>query len=169
MTLKRINDEEFDAHVLDSKNPVLIKFTARWCKPCKALNPILESLMETHQHIDFYEIDIEDNPFLVGTTYVIEIKEKIFLVDGYIEGREETHQIVMDGDNIRLLASYGPEWDKQKTGDNVSGTYIIINRVSGKFEYTHTQTTFGGAKMNPRPPHFMTREFGNCEKAKTKF
>lgn len=45
-------------------NPVLVDFSAKWCGPCKALTPILESLDNEIEDMDFYKVDIDENPEL---------------------------------------------------------------------------------------------------------
>ena len=87
MEIQKINDEEFDTLVLDAKKPVLVKFTAKWCRPCKALNPILISLMKSHPQVEFYEIDIEQNPFLAEDYNVKSLPTIIIFKDGVVDGR----------------------------------------------------------------------------------
>jgi len=40
----QLDETNFDARVLGSSVPVLVDFTATWCPPCRALEPVLESL-----------------------------------------------------------------------------------------------------------------------------
>ena len=38
----------------------LLKFSAQWCAPCRALDPILDKIMEDYSDIELERIDIED-------------------------------------------------------------------------------------------------------------
>jgi thioredoxin 1 len=61
--VESIDDLNFDTEVLASTLPFLLDFSATWCTPCKALNPIIESLAEQYRGaLRVGKIDIDASP-----------------------------------------------------------------------------------------------------------
>jgi thioredoxin 1 len=46
--VRDVTDASFEAEVLQADGPVLVEFGAPWCKPCEAIEPILEALAAEH-------------------------------------------------------------------------------------------------------------------------
>ena len=44
----KVSDKNFDAEVVESKQPVLVDFWAPWCGPCKMVGPLMEELAEDY-------------------------------------------------------------------------------------------------------------------------
>lgn len=79
--VKKINESEF-AQVKDSK-VALIDFSATWCGPCKMLSPVLEGVSEDFAgQVDFYNIDVDDNPEIAGEYDIQSIPALVILKNG---------------------------------------------------------------------------------------
>ena len=58
----RTTDETFAQDVLEPAEPVVVEFTAPWCRPCKAIEPFLADLERDHEgRLRVAQLDIEDN------------------------------------------------------------------------------------------------------------
>ena len=62
-TIQHLTDESFQRDIEESSGIALVKFTADWCPPCKALKPILESLATEYSgRATFHELDTDIHP-----------------------------------------------------------------------------------------------------------
>lgn len=58
-----VTDADFGAEVLGAELPVLVKFTAVWCGPCRQLTPVLAAIAaEESERLRIVEIDVDHNP-----------------------------------------------------------------------------------------------------------
>jgi thioredoxin 1 len=57
-----VTDASFEDEVLRSELPVIVSFGAPWCRPCKAIQPWLDAIAETHSgRIRLVSLDIDGN------------------------------------------------------------------------------------------------------------
>lgn len=54
----------FQENVLDQACPVVVKFGAEWCPPCKAMDPTFKRLSRKYTQARFVKIDVEEYPEL---------------------------------------------------------------------------------------------------------
>ena len=56
------DDSNFESEVLKSDIPVIVDFWAPWCRPCKAIAPILEQISdEQGDKIKIVKVNVDDN------------------------------------------------------------------------------------------------------------
>src|SRR5262245_59036462 len=82
-SLEEINDLNFETEVLGSEQPFLLDFSAVWCAPCKALQPLVEKLAEDFRgQLRVGKIDIDDSPAVAARLGVRGAPTLIFFRNG---------------------------------------------------------------------------------------
>ena len=76
-------DAAFERDVLDAAEPVLVEFTAPWCRPCKAIEPFLEELEREHEgRLRVVQLDIEENLGVPGRYGVLSLPTVLVFAGG---------------------------------------------------------------------------------------
>ena len=76
-------DATFDRDVLQAAVPVVVEFTAPWCKPCRAIESWLESLEERHEgRLLVARLDIDANLGVPGRYSVLSLPTVMVFSDG---------------------------------------------------------------------------------------
>ena len=60
-TLADVNDNNFQAEVIESETAVLVDFWAPWCSPCRVVAPILEEIAAEREDLRIVKLNIDDN------------------------------------------------------------------------------------------------------------
>ena len=68
-------------NVPDFSGKCIIKFSATWCGPCKAIAPHFESLAKKTPSISFFHVDVDENTLLSEKYKVTAMPTFIFLND----------------------------------------------------------------------------------------
>jgi thioredoxin 1 len=78
-----IDDETFQATVLDSDIPVLLDFWAEWCTPCKLVSPVVEEIGDEQGNaLTVATINVDENPAVTRQYGVLSIPSLILFKGG---------------------------------------------------------------------------------------
>ena len=65
MATVKVDKNNFQADVLQSKEPVVVDFWAEWCGPCKMIAPALNEISaELNGKVKIAKVNIDENPEL---------------------------------------------------------------------------------------------------------
>jgi thioredoxin 1 len=63
-----ITDNNFEAEVLGSREPVLVDYWAPWCAPCRMLAPVVEQLAREHPDtLRVARVNVDEHPRLADS------------------------------------------------------------------------------------------------------
>ena len=98
-----VSDNNFQAEVVESTEPVLVDFWAPWCGPCRIVQPHLEELAGERDDLRVVKINVDDNPQTAATYQVMSIPTLLLFKNGQV-----AHQIVGALPKNRLLQELEP-------------------------------------------------------------
>ena len=96
-----VSDQDFQAAVLDSSQPVLVDFWAEWCVPCHMVSPVVEEIArEYSEQLKAAKLNVDDNPQTARQYGVMSIPTLIVF-----KGTQEVGRSVADthADSIAAL------------------------------------------------------------------
>lgn len=98
-----INDENYTEYLSDASKPLVLKFSATWCGPCKTFTPIYHKVAEKMGgSVNFYMVDVDESPELSGqmgisavpTVIIINpANENVDVIEGVVDEAELTKRI----------------------------------------------------------------------------
>ena len=82
MAVKTITSANFEAEVLNAKEPVLVDIWAPWCGPCKMLSPIVDEVAEEAQGFSVGKVNADENQELVNRFHIMSIPTLLVFKNG---------------------------------------------------------------------------------------
>ena len=98
MEILKVNSENFEEEVLNSKNTVLVDFYADWCGPCKMLSPVIDQIAEENQDIKVVKVNVDNAQDLAMKYQVMSIPTLVVIKEG-----KETHRSVGLRDKAKIV------------------------------------------------------------------
>lgn len=84
--VKKINGSEFEQ--VKNNKAIIVDFSAEWCGPCKMLAPVMEQLSDEITDVEFYNIDVDENPDLAREYRIMNIPAVIAIKGGQVAGQQ---------------------------------------------------------------------------------
>ena len=76
-------DQNFEAEVLKSANPVIVDFWAPWCGPCRIVSPIVEELAQEFEgKVKVGKLNVDENPNKASEYGIMSIPSIVFFKEG---------------------------------------------------------------------------------------
>src|ERR1700730_4406195 len=102
--LLQFTDSNFQIEVLQSTTPVLVDFTAEWCPPCHALDPVVDKLnAEWNGTVKVGHLDIDANVDVTLQYGVMGVPTLILFKDG-----QPVERLMGFMQKERILSKLGP-------------------------------------------------------------
>jgi thioredoxin 1 len=80
--IEHVTTRNFEDKVLRAKGPVMVDFYATWCRPCRALSPVLAELADEVADARIVKVDVDKNSELAARYGVSSIPNLIVFKNG---------------------------------------------------------------------------------------
>lgn len=81
-----LTKENFDAQVTDAEGMVLVDFWSPGCGPCRAMDPVLESVAARHPEVRFAKLNAADFPDIAWAFEVVSVPTLVLFRGGVPAG-----------------------------------------------------------------------------------
>ena len=98
-----VDDNNFEAEVLQSEVPVLVDFGATWCGPCQRQLPIVEKFATDNENVKVCKVDIDDAPAMAAKFGIRSVPTLMVFSDGASLGTKVGLSSLADISNFMLV------------------------------------------------------------------
>jgi thioredoxin 1 len=81
--------KQYQEVIQKAKDLVVLKASASWCGPCRAMEPLVKSVSEKHKDVLFLSLDIDDGKELADKLNISAVPTLLFIKGGQIKHTQQ--------------------------------------------------------------------------------
>lgn len=82
MSVKKIEEKDFNEVIKNKDKKVLVDCYADWCGPCRMLSPIIDELAEEVDSCEFYKLNVDEAENISREYGIMSIPTVLIFKDG---------------------------------------------------------------------------------------
>lgn len=82
MSVKKIEEKDFNEVIKNKDKKVLVDCYADWCGPCRMLSPIIDELAEEIESCEFYKLNVDEAENISREYGIMSIPTILIFKDG---------------------------------------------------------------------------------------
>lgn len=78
-----VTDRNFKSEILESDIPALVDFGAEWCPPCRALEPVIKTLVDDYDgKVKIGKVNVDASRSIAGQYGIMSVPTLVFFKQG---------------------------------------------------------------------------------------